>query len=398
MLKNLKKILSLTIALFTILMLFSCSVNDSNNIFKNYDLDNEEVFRYETTQAFAVNNTMSRSMKLAAVDSVAPAAVFESAGGNISANNDSTRKVIKNYNISAETNNFETAYNNLNKKIEELKGMVDNSSIYNNYYRENKSAKHLDMTVRIEADKAAKFVDYLSTILNVTSRSENIEDVTDDYNDINIRIATLETEISRLQELIKKAEKVTEIVEIEQKISSSTSELQKLKNRINNYDKRINYSTIYINIDEVVVLTEVKDNIPSNDKIKQAFDKNLSDTKKFIINVGIYIFTHIPAIFMVLCIILLICIFFMVKNKIREIKQNKKNITEENIKNDDVSDNKTDQEIKTDIINNDNDDKNDKDLDSDIDKTDNDKQNEESFDEAYEKLKNNVSDDTTFRA
>lgn len=398
MLKNLKKILSLTIALFTILMLFSCSVNDSNNIFKNYDLDNEEVFRYETTQAFAVNNTMSRSMKLAAVDSVAPAAVFESAGSNISANNDSTRKVIKNYNISAETNNFETAYNNLNQKIEELKGMVDYSSIYNNYYRENKTAKHLDMTVRIEADKAAKFVDYLSTILNVTSRSENIEDVTDDYNDINIRISTLETEISRLQELIKKAEKVTEIVEIEQKISSSTSELQKLKNRINNYDKRINYSTIYINIDEVVVLTEVKDNIPSNDKIKQAFDKNLSDTKKFIINIGIYIFTHIPAIFMVLCIVLLICIIFMVKNKIREIKQNKKNITEENIKNDDVSDNKTDQEIKTNIINNDNDDKNDKDLDSDIDKTDNDKQNEESFDEAYERLKNNVSDDTTFRA
>lgn len=398
MLKNLKKILSLILSLFIILMLFSCSVNDSNNIFKNYDLDSEEALRYETTQAYAVNNAMSRSMKFAAVDSVAPAAVFESASGNVSANNNSTRKVIKNYNISAETNNFETAYNELNKKIEELKGMVDNSSIYNNYYRENKSAKHLDMTVRIEADKAAKFVDYLSTILNVTSRSENIEDVTDDYNDINIRIATLETEISRLQELIKKAEKVTEIVEIEQKISSSTSELQKLKNRINNYDKRINYSTIYINIDEVVVLTEVKDNIPSNDKIKQAFDKNLSDTKKFIINIGIYIFTHIPAIFMVLCIILLICIFFMVKNKIREIKQNKKNITVENEKNDDVSDNKTDQEIKTNIINNDNDDKNDKDLDSDMDKTDNDKQNKENFDEAYEKLKNNISDDTTFRA
>ncbi len=152
MLKNLKKILSLTITLFTILMLFSCSVNDSNNIFKNYDFDNEEAFRYETIQSFAVNNAMSRSMKLAAVDSVAPAAVFESAGGNISANNDSTKKVIKNYNISAETNNFETAYNDLNKKIEELKGMVDNSSIYNNYYRENKSASILTVISRCLAD------------------------------------------------------------------------------------------------------------------------------------------------------------------------------------------------------------------------------------------------------
>lgn len=399
MFKNLKKVLSLFITAIIILMLFSCSVNDTNNIFKNYDLYEEVA--YETTSANTMNNAMSRSMKLAAVDSFAPEFTFETGNASVPTNTDSSRKIIKNYNISAETNNFETIYDNISKKIEEYKGIVDNSSIYNNNYRENKTGKHLEMTVRIESDNAPKFVEYITSILNVTSKSENIEDVTDNYNDINIRITTLETEILRLQELLKKAQKVTEIVEIEQKISSSTSELQKLKTRINNYDKRINYSTIYISVQEVVVLTEVKNQIPTNDKIKQAFDKNLADTKQFLINIGIYIFTHIPAICMVLCFIFLICIFILIKNKIKQNKQNKKNAGDNKEK---VADNKDSvvedrdelqdkQVVEIEVVKS----ENNVDLNKENNKTETDK-TDESFDTAFEKLKNNISDDLNFRS
>lgn len=399
MFKNLQKSLSLFITAIIILMLFSCSVNDTNNIFKNYDLYEEVA--YETTSANTMNNAMSRSMKLAAVDSFAPEFTFETGNASVPTNTDSSRKIIKNYNISAETNNFETIYDNISKKIEEYKGIVDNSSVYNNNYRENKTGKHLEMTVRVEADNAPKFVEYITSILNVTSKSENIEDVTDNYNDINIRITTLETEILRLQELLKKAQKVTEIVEIEQKISSSTSELQKLKTRINNYDKRINYSTIYISVQEVVVLTEVKNQIPTNDKIKQAFDKNLADTKQFLINIGIYIFTHIPAIFMVLCFIFLICIFILIKNKIKQNKKNNKKVGENKDKLADKKDNVTEdkdesqdkQVVEIEVVKS----ENNVDLNKENNKTETDK-TDESFDTAFEKLKNNISEDLNFRS
>lgn len=395
MFNNLKKVLNLLITLITILMLFSCSVNDSDNIFKNYNVYEEDEVVSETSSAFlAANNSMSRSMKFSAAmtEELASDMSFDGGIGSTMENSvdgeegNSSRKIIKNYNISAETNNFENAHSDLIKKIDEYEGIVDNSSLYNNNYNNNKTAKHLDMTVRVKSEVADKFVDYLSNILNVTYRSENIEDVTDDYNDVNIRIKTLETEILRLQELLKKAEKVSEIIEIEQKISTSTYDLQKLKNRIANYDKRIAYSTIYINIQEVVVLTEVKENIPSTDKIKQAFDKNLSDTKKFIMNIGIYIFTHIPAIFMVLCVIFIICIFIMIKSKIK----NKKIAKVEDVKPIDCE--KPDEKLadsEDDSISSDG---------SDNDSDDNmQNDNSETFDEAYEKLKNNISDDISTR-
>ena len=389
MVKIFNRIISAIVLIIVILSLFACSVNGGRGIFSVYKLYDSNTYEtavesgagYRSNGAFLAN----ASMKMAASNDFA----VEEAADDLQVSQE--RKIIKRYTINAETNNFDESYESLKSMINSYNGLIDNSSLYNNNYGNGKTSRTIDMQVRIPTERALNFVDYLVKNLNVTYKSESSEDVTDNYNDTNIRISTLEKEITRLQELLKKAEKVSELVEIEDKISSVTYEIQRLKNRIANLDSKIDYTTININLSEVKVLTEVQEELPSSDKIKQAFNKNLSDTKQFIINIGIYLFTHIPAILLLLIVIFIICISFIVKDKIKKSsKKSKQSKTEDVTTSED--ENLDLKESHTDESSND-ESKNSVDINIVDNVPEKQKYDKSDFDEAFEKLKNNISGD-----
>ena len=309
MLNFFKKILVFAFSLISILILFSCGVNQKN-IFTSYDFDYDEVVEDVEygVDTFATAETMAikGNMKLAASNSV------ETAIEPISAE----RKIIKNYNFNLQTISFDEAYNNMINKITELSAIVDNSS-FNNGNIKN-TARSVDMTVRIPIDYVDGFIEYLEgseSKLNVIYKSENQQDVTDNYNDTIIRITTLGAELSKLQEFMKKATKVEDLIQIEDRISNVSYEIQRLQNRIKDYDSHINYSTIYLNILEVKVLTETEQSVPSWDKILQAFHKNFNDTVNYVKNVLVYLFTHIPAICLSLIVLLIVLIIISLAKK-----------------------------------------------------------------------------------
>ncbi len=308
MLNFIKKILAITFLLISILVLFSCGVNQ-NNIFKSYDFGYEKV---EAETEYAINTYASMDMRevegnMKSMKATTPE--FDAVVEPISAE----RKIIKNYNFSLQTLYFDDAYNNMINKITELSAVVDNSS-FNNGNIKN-AARSVDMTVRVPLDYVEKFIEYIesnSSKLNVTFKSESKQDVTDNYNDTLLRMTTLNAELNKLQEFMKKTTKVEDLIQIEDRISNVSYEIQRLENRIKNYDSQINYSTIYLNILEVKVLTETEQYVPSWDKILQAFHNNFNDTVNYVKNVLVYLFTHIPAICFSLIVLLIVLILISI--------------------------------------------------------------------------------------
>ena len=336
MIKNIKKSSLLIAYIMLILCLFSCSV-------KEIFVDDSPVF--ETTSAYIVNNAMADAAPAMRMSSKS---VNNSLSSNESLSEEvisNERKVIKNYSISGETKNFDNTYESLKSEIKKLDGVVDHQSIENQRVVKEQKQRYLYTTVRIPVENADKFNKFFDNNINVLSRNESQEDITDNYNDTKLRIEVLKEEQQRLYELFQKATTVDELVKIENRMSEITYEIQRLENRINNYDKKVDYSTFIINISEVVLFTEPTTNIPSNDDLIIRFNENFEKCKLFIIGIGIYIFTHLPAICLCLLFVLIILIIIQLilkksnnKEKKNKIKRINKNITN-NIDNTNVIDN-----------------------------------------------------------
>lgn len=80
----------------------------------------------------------------------------------------------------------------------------------------------------------------------------DVQDVTEYYYDNEARIELLETRYAKLEEHLRAAEKMEDIIALEQEMSEILSELDALKGTRRHLDHQVEYSTLTIEISEVV--------------------------------------------------------------------------------------------------------------------------------------------------
>lgn len=167
----------------------------------------------------------------------------------------SSRKLIKTVNISAETEDFDTLVPELQRQVEALGGYIESISVYdvNSYYVEDQQVKQrcANLTARVPKEKLDVFLSQVGEQTNVTSHSENVEDVTLQYVDLESHKKALLTEQERLLTLLEQAENVEDIIAIEGRLSEVRYQLESMESQLRTYDNQIDYSTVYLNIDEV---------------------------------------------------------------------------------------------------------------------------------------------------
>lgn len=179
----------------------------------------------------------------------------DSASGAVALPED--RKLIRTISMDAETEELETLLTALEEKIAELGGYVENREVYNGSAYATRRYRHADLTIRIPADKVDGFVEHVSGVSNVVSSREDIDDVTLTYVDTESRVKALETERDRLLELMEQAQTMSDLLEIEGRLTEVRYELESVASRLKTLDNQINYATVYLNVSEVQEYTPV---------------------------------------------------------------------------------------------------------------------------------------------
>lgn len=182
----------------------------------------------------------------------------ESGASSVPQNDLSSRKLIKTANLTVETKNFDEFIAELEANITALGGYLSSTSINGSSYDYNR-VRYANLTVRIPADTYDAFVSGVSGYGNVTYQSESVDDVTMAYVDTESRIKAYETEYATLLEILEKAETLTDVLTIQNRITEVTYQLESYRSQLRKYDDLISYCTVYINVDEVVELTEIKE-------------------------------------------------------------------------------------------------------------------------------------------
>ena len=188
----------------------------------------------------------------------APGALADTAAGAKPEDTEAAqaRKWIITVDIEAETENLDPLMEAVNQKITELGGYVENQN-----YRGSTGSRgrSVYLTVRIPAQYADSFTTHLSDSSNVLSNNKQLEDITLKYVATESRINALKTEEARLLELLAQAENMSDLLEIESRLTDVRYELEATTSALRVYDNQVNYATISLHISEVKKLTPVEE-------------------------------------------------------------------------------------------------------------------------------------------
>lgn len=190
------------------------------------------------------------------------------------------RKLIKTVDISAETEQFDTLLPFLQAQVEKLGGYIEEISIYDNdsYDYENRVEKLrcANMTARVPKDGLDSFLAQVGEQSNVVRQSESVEDVTLRYVDLDSHKRVLVSEQERLIELLARAETVEDIITIEERLSEVRYQIESMESQLRTYDNKIDYSTVYLYVNEVKKYTPSQD-ITVWERIGNGFVNSLED-------------------------------------------------------------------------------------------------------------------------
>ena len=118
-----------------------------------------------------------------------------------------------------------------------------------NYY-ESDTSRTYSITVRIRPQSFDAFVDKLKTVGDITSMSTDLDDVTEQYQDLETRIANLEAELVRLNQFYEEADSVEELLMIEREATRVTTDLEWYQQQKLDLERRVSKSTVTVNIVE----------------------------------------------------------------------------------------------------------------------------------------------------
>lgn len=219
------------------------------------------------------------------------------------------RKLIKTVDMDVETREFDYLMATVEEQVKALGGYIENLNTYNgSNYSGYRGTRNADLTIRIPKQQLDAFLDTVSGASNVIRRSDNVEDVTLAYVDLESHRDALRTEQTRLLELLERAETIEDIITIEERLSNVRYQLESMESQLRTYDNKVDYSTVYLNIDEVEIYTPVEEDTVW-ERISSGFAESLHDIGEGLVDFGVWFVVTLP--YMVIWAVIIVILIFI---------------------------------------------------------------------------------------
>ena len=219
------------------------------------------------------------------------------------------RKLIRTVNMNIETYDFDAVTATVSSRVTALGGYIESSSVDGSSTSNGRSANY---TLRIPAPQADSFIATIGENSNITHQSESMEDVTLKYVDNKSRKESLQVEYDRLEELLKEADDIEELIYIENRLSEVRYEIESIEAQLRSYDNLVDYTTIYLYIQEVIEYTEPEPvDFSVGARISRGFKEAVENVIEFLGDLLVFIVTALP--YLVVLAVFALVIFLIVK-------------------------------------------------------------------------------------
>ena len=222
------------------------------------------------------------------------------------------QKIVYTGNLSIQTLEYDKSAASIRKKIKDAGGFSEaESERDNDYYWYNRSGgsgntRYLNITARIPSEKFEDFINSLSGDGKVMSRSVNAENISQVYANKETYKKSLEKEQERLLEMMDKAQTIEEMITVESRLSEVERQLNVYRTDLAQMDKDVEFSTVYIELQEVKRYTEEVSSTTFGEELKYAFEDAINSFKNFCEGIILFVVRNFPYLIILAVIIVLI--------------------------------------------------------------------------------------------
>ena len=234
---------------------------------------------------------------------------------------DTEQKLIKTVRMNVETEDLEALLPQINEKISALGGYVEEQELYNGSNYSSYRSRSASLKIRIPAEDLSGFVENIKGVSNVVNYNETTENVTLTYVATESRMKALEVEQERLLELLSKAENMSDLLEIEARLTDVRYELENVTSQLRVLSNRVDYATVHLSVSQVRVYTETEPQTVWQ-RIGSGFKENLHDMGEDLTDFFVWVVTYSPQL--ILWAVILTVAAKVLKKKIAKKKAAKK--------------------------------------------------------------------------
>jgi hypothetical protein len=274
----------------------------------------------EADDYYYVENSMPSVEKGEGFDNVAGSGSLPSL-----MNGEYERKIIKTANVSAETKEFDEAIAYIESLCTSKGGYIESSSVRGSSINSRYNYRYANYTIRIPAENLDSFTSELGNTLNIVNSSSNANEVTSAYYDIKSRIEVLELQKASLQEMYDNYtdyKDIDSLLNLQDKLFDVIAEIEAYQTQIKLYDDQVAYSTMHLNISEVVDYTENPEEDTFFTRLGKAFVGGWETFVDIVSGLSVGIAYILPELVIAAVVVTLILV--LTRNK-RKAKKEKKN-------------------------------------------------------------------------
>jgi hypothetical protein len=168
------------------------------------------------------------------------------------------QKIIKQASLRFETYNLEETYKQIQTAVKQSQGKVQSDSEGKDY-----GTPYRNITIRVPSQNFDNFINTISKGVSYFERKEiTAEDVTEQYIDLTTRLKNKRKLEERYLQILQKATKISEILEIEKQISIIREEIEAKEGQLKYLESRVSESTVTI---------EFYKNLPEQESVQLSY-------------------------------------------------------------------------------------------------------------------------------
>lgn len=231
-----------------------------------------------------------------------------------------SEKIIYSANAYVETTEYDESIKVLADMLAKYNGFIENSyeDGYETYDYNNAGARYTlrnaSYTIRIPSEHFNTFTDGLSAVGNVRNRSTDAVNVTEQYTDYESRLNAYRIQEERLLSMLEKADNIPDMITIESNLSDVRYNIEYITSNLRNLSNRVNYSSVYINLQEVQKYTPV---VPINltywEQIGEGLKQTVAAVGNFFKGLFRYIIVLSPVL-LILAVVIVIVVLIVRRN------------------------------------------------------------------------------------
>ena len=249
--------------------------------------DSAAIYASRSTAAYGADTLAAEE---AAYDAGAVMAKNGLSTGSTAISAQENRKLVRTADLTIATTAFDAASERIKALLEEAGGYVEN--LYQ--YGEN-NARRLSLSLRVPSAKLDDFLASMEGAGRVTHRSESTVDMTASYQDNEARLKTLYAKRDRLDELLLKAEDVSDLIEIETAIADTQYQIDSYETTQRSIDRQVDMSAVSVTLVEERPADSAQADVPMGERIRAAFLASVEWTGEFLRDLVVFIVMLLPA-------------------------------------------------------------------------------------------------------